>query len=156
MTCSQTQCFSYYEQIAELETRCPTIFVTLPDFSSSWKSVPNLRTTSVVLYSFKLNALNSGLGTNELPCYELSDTPDAWIMNVNVNSNTKISIDVQPRAAEVNQEIGGGWRNAAWSPWMLLPRLVQQLLYLTCEHSVIMVPWWECKTLKLGACHWTF
>lgn len=107
MTWSQTRCFSYYEQIVELETSCPTFFVILPVFSSSWKSVSNLRTISVVLYSFKLKALNSGLGTNELPWYELSDTPAAWIMNVNANSNNKLSKVVQPRAAKWTRRLEG-------------------------------------------------
>lgn len=108
-TLSQTWYLSCCEQILELGTSCPAVFVIQPVFLSGWRSVSNLRNTCVViLYSFKLNAFNSSLGTNELPWYERRNKWYTCCLNFEweYNSNTRWSNSVKPQSAEVD------WRRA--------------------------------------------
>lgn len=109
-TLSQTWYLSRCEQILELGTSCPAVFLIQPVFLSSWKSVSNPRTTCIViLYSFKQNTFNSGLGTNELPWYERRNKWNTCCLSFEweYHSNMRRRKGMKLRAAEVV------WRGAA-------------------------------------------
>lgn len=164
-TLSETWYLSCCEQILELGTSCPAVFVIQLVFLSSWKSVSNLRTTCVViLHSFKLNAFNSGLGTNELPWYERRSKWYTCHLNFEweYHSNTRWSKGMNLRAAEEDWRGAGNavspFTEATWFSEML--HVVQEChkqmaaaaAYLWPLNTVVLP--WKCKSSVLSAFDW--